>query len=75
MGAQHTLGPWSRAFNRKIAQGHDASSAAAIADSVERRVAKACPSTHCSRREECASPRDCSATKATVLALSTEEGK
>lgn len=54
-------GPWATTFNRKLAQGHDHGSAAYSADQAEERAARRCPSTHCNRRLECASPNDCSA--------------
>lgn len=53
------MGPWGQAFNRAIARGHDHGSAAEIADRAEQRAAKNCPSTHCERRQECASPHEC----------------
>lgn len=52
-------GPWATTFNRKLRQGHDHGSAAYAADEAEKRAAKACPSTHCGRRQECTSPNDC----------------
>ena len=56
---------WGAIFNRLKANGHDPSSAAYMADQWEKRQHsgrwKHCPSTHCERREECASPHDCCA--------------
>ena len=54
-------GPWATTFNRKLAQGHDHGSAAYAADAAEKRAVARCPSTHCERRGECASPHDCTA--------------
>lgn len=60
---------WGEVFNQYRARGHDASDAAYRADQWEKRQKKRqlherwalCPSTHCERRHECASPSDCSA--------------
>ncbi len=60
---EREIGPWATTFSRKLAQGHDHGSAAHAADQAEKRAVSRCPSTHCERRGECASPRDCSAGK------------
>ena len=57
------MSTWGDTFNRWLAKGHDHGSAAEKADAWEARVKagrRACTSTHCERRQECASPNDCS---------------
>lgn len=55
---------WGVIYNRHLRQGEDHSSAAYAADQWEKRQRldrwKNCPSTHCERRQECASPHECS---------------
>ena len=56
---------WGKIFNRYVSRGHDHSSAAFHADQWEKRKYQQrwseCPSTHCERRQECASPHECCA--------------
>lgn len=56
---------WGLVFQRHVARGEDHASAAFAADQWEKRQDptrwKQCCSTHCERRQECASPHDCSA--------------
>ena len=54
---------WGDIYNRWLVKGHDHGSAAEKADAWERRVLsgnRSCTSTHCERRQECASPSECS---------------
>jgi hypothetical protein len=57
---------WGAVFRRYTQRGHDYSDAAYRADQWEKRQQPdrwmRCPSTHCERRGECASPNECVAT-------------
>jgi hypothetical protein len=65
---------WGTVFNRYVSRGHDHSSAAFQADQWEKRQHQRrwseCPSTHCERRQECASPHECCANLKNLRALS-----
>lgn len=54
---------WGIVYTRYRKRGEDASSAAFMADQWEKRQHQNrwhhCCSTHCERREECASPNEC----------------
>lgn len=56
---------WAAVFNRHKSRGCDPSDAAFRADQWEKRRHPGrwanCPSTHCERRQECASPNECCA--------------
>ena len=58
---------WGLVFARHVRRGEDYSSAAYAADQWEKRQDPCrwanCPSTHCERRQECASPNECCAKK------------
>lgn len=60
------MSEWSAVFNHHRHKGRDHSDAAYRADQWEKRQSRGrwrrCPSTHCERRGECASPHECSAT-------------
>ena len=59
------MSSWGVVYNRYLRRGHDHGSAAFAAEQWEKRKHKDrwknCPSTHCERRGECASPNECSA--------------
>lgn len=53
---------WSDIFWKYVRRGEDRCAAAFMADNWERRQKPnwaRCPSTHCERRQECASPNGC----------------
>lgn len=52
---------WADIFWKYVRRGEDRSAAAMMADGWEKRQKnwKRCPSTHCERRQECASPNGC----------------
>jgi hypothetical protein len=56
---------WGAIYNRYVKRGHDHADAAFRADQWEKRQQpdrwRRCPSTHCERRQECASPHECCA--------------
>ena len=56
---------WGTIYARHLKRGEDHGSAAFAADQWEKRQVrqrwKGCSSTHCERREECASPHECCA--------------
>jgi hypothetical protein len=67
---------WGTIYSRYLARGHDHGSAAFNADQWEKRQHRSrwkhCPSTHCERRQECASPHDCSASLKHIRAALAE---
>ena len=58
---------WGTIYQKYVRRGHDHADAAFRADQWEKRQDvdrwRRCPSTHCERRQECASPHECCATK------------
>lgn len=66
---------WGAVYNFYLSRGHDHGSAAYQADQWEKRQRhdrwRRCPSTHCERRQECASPHECCAS---MKALKEKQG-
>ena len=64
------MNSWGVIYNKHLSRGEDHGSAAYAADQWEKRQHanrwKECPSTHCERRQECASPNECSAAAAAL---------
>ena len=50
---------WGSIYNKWLRKGADHGTARFYADRWEERKVARCPSTHCERRGECASPNEC----------------
>lgn len=72
------MSTWGTVYRRHLQRGEDHGSAAWAADQWEKRQQhdrwKRCPSTHCERRQECASPHDCTATGRAAAIRAAKEG-